>query len=110
LADYVLFARAKGVAPLQVMLRHVMRNIMIPIVTVLGLEFGHMIAFSVVTESIFSWPGTGKLVIDAIRTLDQPVVVAYLLLVVFLFILINTAVDILHPLLDPRMRRLGANR
>ncbi|MCW5237235.1 ABC transporter permease [Verminephrobacter eiseniae] len=107
MADYVKFARAKGVSPLRVMLRHVLPNIMVPLVTVLGLELGTMIAFAVVTETIFSWPGTGKLVIDSIRTLDQPVVVAYLLLVVFMFIVINMVVDILYSMLDPRIRLGG---
>jgi peptide/nickel transport system permease protein len=104
LADYVRFARAKGVGPVRILFRHVFRNIMIPIVTVLGLEFGAMIAFSVVTETIFAWPGTGKLVIDSIKTLDQPVVVAYLLLVVFMFIAINLVVDVAYSVIDPRIR------
>src|SRR6218665_1872994 len=107
MADYVKSARAKGVSPLRVMLRHVLPNIMVPLVPVLGLELGTMIAFAVVTETIFSWPGTGKLVIDSIRTLDQPVVVAYLLLVVFMFILINILVDILYSMLAPRIRLGG---
>lgn len=103
LSDYVKFARAKGVSSLRVLVRHVLRNIMIPLTTVLGLEFGAMIAFSVVTETIFSWPGTGKLVIDSIRTLDQPVVVSYLLLVAAMFVIINLVVDILYSILDPRI-------
>jgi peptide/nickel transport system permease protein len=86
---------------------HVLKNIMIPIVTVVGLEFGSVIAFAVVTESIFAWPGMGKLIIDSINVLDRPVIVAYLLIVVSLFILINLAVDIVYSLLDPRVR-LGA--
>ncbi|ATA23838.1 ABC transporter permease [Brenneria goodwinii] len=109
LSDYVKFARAKGVPPMRILLRHVMRNIMIPLTTVLGLEFGAMVAFSVVTETIFSWPGAGKLVIDSIRTLDQPVVVSYLLLVAAMFVVINLLVDMLYSLLDPRIR-LGSRK
>ena len=83
---------------------HVLKNIMIPIVTVIGLEFGSVIAFAIVTESIFAWPGMGKLIIDSINVLDRPVIVAYLLIIVSLFILINLAVDIVYSLLDPRVR------
>ena len=77
---------------------------MIPIVTVIGLEFGSVIAFAIVTESIFAWPGMGKLIIDSINVLDRPVIVAYLLIIVSLFILINLTVDIVYSLLDPRVR------
>lgn len=104
LADYVKFARAKGLSQRRVVLVHVMKNIMIPVVTVLGLEFGSLIAFAVVTESIFAWPGMGKLIIDSINLLDRPIVVAYLMMTVFLVILINLAVDILYSVLDPRVR------
>ncbi|MBS0544487.1 MAG: ABC transporter permease subunit, partial [Proteobacteria bacterium] len=79
-----------------------------PIVTVVGLEFGSLIAFSVVTESIFAWPGMGKLLLDSITQLDRPVVVAYLLLVVTLYVLINLVVDLLYAALDPRVRLAGA--
>lgn len=109
LSDYVKFARAKGVPPLRILSRHILRNIMIPLTTVLGMEFCSMVAFSVVTENIFSWPGAGKLVIDSIRTLDQPVVVSYLLLVAVMFVLVNFVVDVLYSVLDPRIR-LGSLR
>jgi peptide/nickel transport system permease protein len=82
----------------------VLKNILIPIVTVLGLELGSMIAFAVVTESVFAWPGIGKLLIDSIGRLDRPVIVAYLMIVVALFALINLLVDILYSVLDPRVR------
>jgi peptide/nickel transport system permease protein len=104
LADYVKFARAKGLTERRVVSVHVMKNIMIPVVTVLGLELGSVIAFAVVTESIFAWPGMGKLIIDSINLLDRPVVVAYLLIIVFLVIMINFAVDLLYSVLDPRVR------
>jgi peptide/nickel transport system permease protein len=74
------------------------------VVTVLGLEFGGLIAFSVVTETVFAWPGMGKLIIDSIRELDRPVVVAYLMIVVLMFVIINLVVDIVYSLLDPRVR------
>ena len=104
LQDYVKFARAKGLPMHRVVGVHVLKNIMIPIVTVIGLELGSVIAFAIVTESIFAWPGTGKLLIDSINQLDRPVVVAYLLVIVTIFILINLVVDVLYSLLDPRVR------
>jgi len=102
--DFVKFARAKGLSERRIVSVHVLKNIMIPIVTVVGVEFGGIIAFAIVTETIFAWPGMGKLLIDSIMRLDRPVVVAYLLVVVTLFIVINFVVDILYSLLDPRIR------
>jgi peptide/nickel transport system permease protein len=102
--DYVKFARAKGLKTSRIILVHVMKNIMIPVVTVMGLEFGSLVAFSVVTESIFAWPGMGKLLIDAILQLDRPIVVAYLMIIVLFFVVINLIVDIIYSILDPRVR------
>ncbi len=102
--DYVKFARAKGLSTRRIVFVHVLKNIMIPIVTVIGLEFGALIAFSVITETIFAWPGMGKLLIDSIIQLDRPVVVAYLMVVVLLFVVINLIVDIVYSILDPRVR------
>ena len=102
--DYIKFARAKGLSPRRVILVHVLKNIMIPVVTVVGLELGSTIAFAVVTESVFAWPGMGKLIIDSINVLDRPVIVAYLMMIVLLFITINLIVDILYTVLDPRVR------
>ncbi|MFN3686554.1 ABC transporter permease [Salinarimonas sp.] len=110
LADYVKFARANGVPEWRILSLHVMKNILIPIVTVLGMEFGGVIAFAVVTESIFSWPGVGKMLIDAIAVLDRPLIVAYLVFVVFMFVFINLLVDILYSVLDPRVRLGGGRR
>ena len=104
LQDYVKFARAKGLSNRRVIGVHVLRNILIPVVTVIGLQFGALIAFAIVTESVFAWPGMGKLLIDSINLLDRPVIVAYLLVIVTLFIAINLAVDILYSALDPRVR------
>ncbi|MGU3576190.1 ABC transporter permease [Brucellaceae bacterium C25G] len=102
--DYVRFARAKGLSPFRVIRRHILRNVMIPVVTVIGIEFGSTVAFAVVTENIFAWPGAGKLILDSINALDRPVVVAYLMVVVTLFVTINLIVDILYRVLDPRVR------
>ncbi len=104
LTDTVKFARAAGLSEWTILRRHVLRLIAIPIVTVFGLEFGSTLAFAVVTETIFSWPGIGKLIIDSISTLDRPVMVAYLMLVALLFIMINFLVDIAYAALDPRLR------
>jgi peptide/nickel transport system permease protein len=104
LMDYVKFARAKGLPMRRVVFVHVLKNILIPIVTVIGLELGSVIAFAVVTETVFAWPGMGKLIIDSINHLDRPVIVAYLLITVTMFIFINLAVDILYSVLDPRVR------
>jgi peptide/nickel transport system permease protein len=108
LQDYVKFARAKGLSHRRILLVHVLKNIMIPVVTVVGLELGNMIAFAVVTETVFAWPGIGKLLIDSIGLLDRPVIVAYLMLTVLMFIVINFTVDILYSLLDPRVRLVEA--
>jgi peptide/nickel transport system permease protein len=102
--EYVLFARAKGLGEAHIAARHVARNVLIPIVTVVGLEFGSVIAFAVVTESIFAWPGMGKLLIDSINVLDRPVIVGYLCIVVIMFVVINLAVDLAYAWLDPRVR------
>ena len=102
--DYIKFARAKGLSGRRIVLVHVLKNIMIPVVTVLGLEFGGLVAFSIVTETVFAWPGMGKLLIDSIGMLDRPVIVAYLMIIVFLFVIINLVVDILYSILDPRVR------
>jgi len=104
LQDYVRFARAKGLSPARIIGVHLLKNILIPVVTVLGLELGAMIAFAVVTEQVFSWPGMGKLLIDSIYRLDRPVIVAYLMIVVVMFVTINLVVDILYSILDPRVR------
>jgi peptide/nickel transport system permease protein len=104
LMDYVKFARAKGLSPTRVVGVHVLKNIMIPVITVTGLELGGTIAFSVVTESVFAWPGMGKLIIDSINVLDRPVIVAYLMMVTLMFIFINLVVDLTYSALDPRVR------
>lgn len=109
LSDTVRFARAAGESEWTILRRHVLRLIAIPLVTVFGLEFGSTLAFAVVTETIFSWPGVGKLIIDSISTLDRPVMVAYLMLVACFFIVINFMVDIAYAALDPRLRARRAS-
>lgn len=105
LGDTVKFARAAGLSEWVILKSHVLKLISIPIVTVFGLELASTLAFAVVTETIFSWPGVGKLIIDSIRNLDRPVMVAYLILTAGLFVTINLLVDIAYAVLDPRLRR-----
>ena len=102
--EHVRFARAQGLPERQVVGLHVLKNIGIPIVTVFGLEFGSTLAFAVVTETVFNWPGMGKLIIESITSLDRPVMVAYLVLVVLVFVVINLLVELTYGVLDPRVR------
>ncbi|MCV0424168.1 MAG: ABC transporter permease [Roseibium sp.] len=104
LQDYVKYARARGLSEKRIVGVHILKNILIPVVTVLGLELGNVIAFAVVTETVFAWPGIGKLLIDSIGLLDRPVVVAYMMLTVFMFVMINFFVDMAYSMLDPRIR------
>jgi len=105
--DYVKYARAKGVRRKRIVGRHVLRNILIPVVTVAGMEFGGLVAFSTITETVFAWPGMGKLLIDSIYHLDRPVVVAYVMLATLLFVAVNFLVDVLYAALDPRVKLTG---
>lgn len=104
LQDFVGFARAKGLGPARIVGVHVLKTVLIPVVTVIGLELGSMIAFAVVTETVFAWPGMGKLLIESIYRLDRPVIVAYLLVVAVMFVVINLVVDLIYMALDPRVR------
>ena len=104
LQDYIRFARAKGLSRSRIISVHVLKNILIPVITVLGLELGSMIAFAVVTETVFAYPGMGKLLIDSINRLDRPIIVAYLMLTVLIFVIINLVVDLLYAAVDPRVR------
>jgi peptide/nickel transport system permease protein len=107
--EFVRFARAKGLPTYRVVFVHILKNILIPIITVIGVQFGTLLAFAVVTESVFAWPGMGKLIIDSINLLDRPVIVAYLLITVLMFLVINMVVDLLYSLIDPRIRISGMN-
>lgn len=102
-ANYIRFARAKGLSSRRILFHYILPSISIPIITVLGIVFGVLLAFGVVTETVFAWPGIGKLIIEAIRTSDRPVIIAYLLFTVLLFTLINLTVDIVCALIDPRI-------
>lgn len=104
LTDTIKFARAAGLSEGVILRRHLLKLISIPIVTVFGLELGSTLAFAVVTETIFSWPGVGKLIIDSIAVLDRPVMVAYLILTAALFVTINFTVDLVFAVIDPRIR------
>ncbi|MBW8635854.1 ABC transporter permease [Hoeflea sp. WL0058] len=102
--EFMKFARAKGLRKSRIISVHLMKNILIPIVTVIGLQFSVLLAFAVVTETIFAWPGMGRLIIESINLLDRPVIVAYLLVVVTVFMVVNILVDIVYSYLDPRIR------
>ncbi len=108
LTDTIKFARAAGISEGVILRRHLLKLISIPIITVFGLELGSTVAFAVVTETIFSWPGVGKLIIDSITVLDRPVMVAYLILTALLFVTINFVVDLVFALIDPRLRAKAA--
>jgi len=108
LLDYIRFAWAKGLPRRRIVYVHILRNTLVVLVTVIGLQLGSLIAYSVITETIFAWPGMGKLIIDSITRLDRPVTVAYLMVVVLIFITINLLVDILYTVIDPRIRLRGS--
>jgi peptide/nickel transport system permease protein len=102
--DYIRTARAKGLTPRTVMWRHAIRNMLIPVITVVGLQIGTLLGGAVITETVFAWPGVGLLLIDAITNRDYPLVQAAILFITFAFILINFLVDLSYGLLDPRIR------
>jgi peptide/nickel transport system permease protein len=108
--EYVKFARAKGLRPGRIVRRHILRNILIPVVTVVGMEFGGLIAYSTITETVFAWPGMGKLLIDSVYQLDRPVVVAYVMLATLIFVVVNFVVDLLYAALDPRVQLAAATQ
>lgn len=102
--DFMKFARAKGASQSDVLYKHGLKNALIPVVTIFGLQLGDLIAFATITETIFSWPGMGKLLIDSIYRADRPVIVVYLMLVALIFVVINFLVDLIYTLIDPRIR------
>jgi len=103
-ADYIKFAHARGLAARAVNFGHALKNTLVPVITVIGLQIGSIIAFAIITESVFQWPGMGLLFIHAIHEVDIPVMAAYLMLIGLLFVMINLAVDILYYAIDPRLR------
>ncbi len=102
--EYIKTAWAKGLSPIKVIMKHALRNVLIPVVTIAGLSFGELIAFSIVTESIFQWPGMGNLLLTSIFETDQPVIVTYIMLAAFIILFINISVDLLYAYLNPRIR------
>jgi peptide/nickel transport system permease protein len=108
--DFVKFAHAKGVRSRHVLVRHILRNALIPLITVVGIELGNLLAYGVITETVFSWPGLGKLLINSIKVLDRPMIVAQLTYTALLFIFINFIVDILYMTIDPRVKSAMGRR
>ena len=102
--DYIKFARARGLSNRSIHFRHALKNTLIPVITIFGLQLGGLIAFAIVTETVFQWPGMGALFIQAVSFGDVPVMAAYLVLVSLIFVIINTTVDLLYAVLDPRLR------
>jgi peptide/nickel transport system permease protein len=102
--DYIKFARARGLTQRAINFGHALRNTLVPVITVVGLQIGAIIAFAIITETVFQWPGMGLMFIQAVQTADIPVMAAYLLLVAFLFVLINLVVDLVYVRVDPRIR------
>jgi len=107
-SDYIRFAKARGLPTRYIHFRLALRNALMPVITVTGLQIGSLIAFAIVTETVFQWPGMGLLFIQAVSFVDIPVMAAYLLFVGLLFVLINTVVDILYAVVDPRLRARSA--
>jgi len=102
--DYVRTARAKGLSPTLVARRHILPNALIPSITFLGLQFGHMLGGAIVIESIFAWPGVGQVVLTAVSGRDIPVIAGYVLLSALIYVVVNLAVDVFYVVLDPRVR------
>ena len=102
--DYIRFARARGLNDRVIHFRHALKNTMVPVVTIIGLQLGAIIAFAIITETVFQWPGMGLLFINAVQFVDIPVMAAYLMLISVMFVLINLIVDITYALIDPRLR------
>jgi peptide/nickel transport system permease protein len=103
-ADFIRFARARGIPNRTIEFRHALRNTMIPVVTIAGLQLGSVIAFAIVTETVFQWPGLGALFVNAVQFADVPVMAAYLVFVAFVFVVVNLVVDLAYLSLDPRLR------
>jgi peptide/nickel transport system permease protein len=102
--DYIRFARARGLTDRSINFGHALKNTLVPVITVIGLQFGGIVAFSLVTETVFQWPGVGLLLVQSVAVADIPVMSAYLLLIALVFVLINLVVDLLYFAVDPRLR------
>ncbi|WP_142811501.1 ABC transporter permease [Tepidiphilus olei] len=108
--DYIKFARARGLPQRVVNLRHALKNTLIPVITIIGLQLGTIIAFAIITETVFQWPGVGALFITAVRFVDIPLMAAYLMMIALVFVLINLVVDLLYYVVDPRLRVPGGSK
>ena len=102
--DYIKFARARGLTNRAINFGHALKNTLVPVITIIGLQFGGIVAFSLVTETVFQWPGMGLLLVQSVAAADIPVMSAYLLLIALVFVLINLVVDLLYYAVDPRLR------
>jgi len=102
--DYIKFARARGLSNRAVNFGHALKNTLVPVITITGLQIGSIIAFAIITETVFQWPGMGLMFLQAIHNVDIPIMSAYLLLVAFFFVVINLIVDLLYYVVDPRLR------
>jgi peptide/nickel transport system permease protein len=103
-ADYIRFARARGIPEKSIRFRHALRNTLIPVITITGLQLGSVIAFAIVTETVFQWPGLGSLFVNAVQFVDIPVMAAYLMFVALVFVVVNVATDLAYVALDPRLK------
>jgi peptide/nickel transport system permease protein len=102
--DYIRFARARGLTTRAIHFGHALKNTLVPVITVAGLQFGSVIAFAIITETVFQWPGMGLLFVQAVQNVDIPIMAAYLMMVSLIYVTINLAVDILYTVVDPRLR------
>jgi peptide/nickel transport system permease protein len=102
--DYIRFARARGLTTRAIHYGHALKNTLVPVITIAGLQFGLVIAFAIITETVFQWPGMGLLFVQAVQNVDIPIMAAYLLMVSLIFVTINLVVDILYTIVDPRLR------
>jgi peptide/nickel transport system permease protein len=102
--DYIKFARARGLTNRAVNFGHALKNTLVPVITITGLQLGSVIAFAIITETVFQWPGMGLLFLQAVQNVDIPIMAAYLMLIAFLFVVINLTVDLLYYAVDPRLR------
>jgi ABC-type dipeptide/oligopeptide/nickel transport system permease component len=109
-ADYIRFARARGLTDGSINFRHALKNTMIPVVTITGLQLGSIVAFALVTETVFNWPGLGALFVKSVEVVDIPVMGAYLMFVGLIFVIVNLVVDMLYFLIDPRLRSGAKSR
>ena len=109
-SEYVKFARAKGLGPVPVYLKHALKNTMLPVITVGGVQIGIMVAYTILTESVFQWPGMGFMFLEAVNRSDIPLITAYIMFVGFVFVVVNTLVDLLYGLINPMVDLIGKNK